>query len=62
MNASNTTDRELQKAVQLIEHLTNSLRTFSNNVPDGDKAWTTYDEAVLTTALDYLAGTDGRVK
>jgi hypothetical protein len=53
---------ELQKAIQLIEHLTNSLRTFSNNVPDGDKAWTTYDEAVLTTALDYLAGTDGRVK
>jgi hypothetical protein len=53
---------ELQKAIQLIEHLTNSLRTFSNNVPEGDKAWTTYDEAVLTTALDYLAGTDGRVK
>jgi hypothetical protein len=40
--------------IDLIRALTASLRTFSDNVSDDEKQWTSFDEETLTAALEFL--------
>jgi len=39
---------------ELIKALVASLRTFSDNVPENEKQWTSLDEETLVVALRYL--------
>lgn len=39
---------------ELIKALVASLRTFSDNVPENEKQWTSLDEKTLVVALRYL--------